>query len=198
MVSQEDSIDYMNIYEDYSELDTPSLFELHKLRRVFTNKQEQLEFFVTGKLLEERKFDLIQRLEDELNQNTNQITLRSLKIHHILSRLYLRNDADIELGEKHSDKTFQIYEQLVRNRDDRPEVMCKWGEIILEMGQNKTGLYIPSPETDFEKQLINYLHENADTIKQALIDRGHFPSSKTKYEIITYVPKEVHTGFNKM
>nr|MBA4405329.1 hypothetical protein [Nanoarchaeum sp.] len=186
MVNQEEILDYMNLYEDCLDLDTPSLIELHKSRRIFTNKQERLEFFVTQEVLEERKYNLIQKLEDELNQNPNQINLRSLKLHHLLARLYFRNEADYDLAETHKNDAFSIYEILITKDTYSPQTILHWGEILMAPDKKIINTCKIDPHQSAAYRLFDNSLKNSYWLSN---------DSQGNQVIVTHYNKPIITGF---
>lgn len=185
MAKRQNTLEDTDIYKRYSELDTPSLVEVHNKYRVFTNKEEQVKLFATMELLAERKYNLIQKLEDELNQNPNQINLRSLKLHHLLARLYFRNEADYDLAETHKNDAFSIYEILITKDTYSPQTILHWGEILMAPDKKINTCKIDPNQSDaylwFDNSLKNSYWLSND--------------SQGNQVIVTHYNKPIRTGF---
>lgn len=190
------AIDYISneeseqLYHKYSTKTTPYLCHMAAgLEDTELDAQQQLHFDTIKNILENRKIKLISRLLDE---PTDIPTLRSIKVNHLLWRLYSRTGADQDLVDTYFDKTLDTYDELSQTCSIDESNYLE--QLISDMGLEEFDEENPSELT---KTLISYLRENADIIRQGLANRS-YPMVQSKQDnTFFFYLKPIQTGFKK-
>nr|MBA4405330.1 hypothetical protein [Nanoarchaeum sp.] len=190
------AIDYIpneeseELYHKYSTKTTPYLCHMAAgLEDTELDAQQQLHFDTIKNILDKRKIKLISRLLDE---PTDIPTLRSIKVNHLLWRLYSRTGADQDLVNTYFDKTLDTYDELSQTCSIDESNYLE--QLISDMGLEEFDEENPSELT---KTLISYLRENADIIRQGLANRS-YPMVQSKQDnTLFFYLKPIQTGFKK-